>query len=419
METIQFDLLHSWWDGKVKVRKIKPFEDDRGLLGEIFRQDSDSFKNIVNTYISETRPLIKRGPHEHTFQDDEFITWNSEMVYEFYNHDAKESKFFITEPNGIYSIYVEHNIHHGYRNISTNDISYTLNSLNKLYKGVGRTEEADEIRHEKKTVDNKILFVFGAKGKLGRALVDVAYKSMGEHQYEVIPCFEKIKNIESFESFKSLLDSRFSDKKLTFFNCAGITRTKESGPMNDEWNWTNVELPLLLAEMCSEHGWEFVQISSNYVYQLVKLGAVNFHVSRYTQSKKNMEAILHAPNNKERCRTTTVIRVANLYNDSLDDVNIFTRFKDIIKTTGSISVEPTEMVTPTNVNILSEKLVELFKSGEFNVVGIKRINILSESFTLDEFVKKNFGITPNTTTNMIDHGFNSFKSDYNAKIIHI
>jgi dTDP-4-dehydrorhamnose reductase/dTDP-4-dehydrorhamnose 3,5-epimerase-like enzyme len=419
METIPFDIIHSWWDGKVKVRKLKPFEDGRGLLGEIFRQDSDSFKNIVNTYVSETRPFIKRGPHEHNLQDDEFITWNSRMVYEFYNPETKEVNFFITEPKGIYSIYVEHNIHHGYRNLEVNDISYTLNSLSRLYKGFGRNDDADEIRHEKKTEHNKIMFIFGAGGKLGKALTEVAFENMGEHTFDIIPCFEKIKNEDEFKAFKHSLDYALTGKHLTFFNCAGLTNTKDSGPMNAEWTWTNINLPLLFAEMCAEREWEFVQISTNYVYHTVKPGFINYFVSRYTQSKKDMESIMLGSINQLKTKTTTLVRVANLFNNDPNDNNIFTRFKGIIERAGTIAVDPSEMVTPTHVKTLSKKLVDLFKADSFKVDGIKKVNILSMSFNLKDFVMQNFGITPDESTTKIDHGFKDFSSDPTAKIIHI
>jgi dTDP-4-dehydrorhamnose reductase/dTDP-4-dehydrorhamnose 3,5-epimerase-like enzyme len=420
METIPFDMLHNWWDGKVKVRKLKPFEDNRGLLGEIFRQDSDSFKNIVNTYVSETRPFIKRGPHEHNFQDDEFITWNSRMVYEFYNPETKEFKYFITEPKGIYSLYVEHNIHHGYRNLDSKEISYTLNSLNKLYKGFGRNDEPDEIRHERNTVDNKILFIFGAGGKLGKALTEAAYRKVGQHTFEVVSCFDKILDHTSFSNFVQSIETVFKGKDVTFINCASLTNTKESGPMNEAWNWSNVKLPLMFAGLCSENNWSFVQLSTNYVYQEVKPGFINYYLSTYTQSKKVMESVLLDEQYKKDTNTTVLLRVANLFNSKdTNDENIFSRFSNIIKEKGNISVDENEHVAPTDVNVLSDKIVELFLDGSFKTEKIKKINIVPEIFNLKEFVVKNFGITPLPSISKIKGNIEIFSKDNSAKIVKI
>lgn len=421
METIPFDLLHSWWGGKVKVRKMKPFEDGRGLLGEIFRQDSDTFGKIVNTYISETNSFIKRGSHEHQFQDDEFITWNSRMVYEFYNPETKEVKFFITDLKGIYSLYVEHGIHHGYRNLDYQNISYTLNSLNKLYKGYDRNEEPDEIRHEKKTVDNKILFIFGAGGKLGSALTEVAYREMGEHTFEIVPCFDKLLKVDDVNKFFETLDYAFPGKELTFVNCAALTNTKDSGPLNAEWRWSNVNLPHLFTNKCAERNWKFVQLSTDYVYQEVKKGIVNFYVSTYTQSKKEMESILNQINGIHNL-STTVLRVSNLFSQSVDDVNVFTRLQKIIDEKGGITVDPELEIAPTDVDKLSLKIVNLFKEGFFNVNGIKYVNVITPSFKVDEFVYKFLNTKDKVVvreSGKLNPWLNSFKNDQKATKINL
>jgi dTDP-4-dehydrorhamnose reductase/dTDP-4-dehydrorhamnose 3,5-epimerase-like enzyme len=419
METIPFDIIHSWWGGKVKVRKLKPFEDSRGLLMEILRSDSDTFKSVINMYISETNPLVKRGPHEHNFQDDEFITWNSRMVYEFYNPETKETKFFVTEPRGIYSLYVEHGIHHGYRNLELNKISYTFNGLNKLYKGFGRNDPADEIRHEKNTTNNKILFIFGAGGKLGKALTEVAYKEVGMHTYEVIPCFDKILNEDEFRNFTKLMDLNFKDRDVTFINCAALTNTQESSELNDKWRWTNIRLPLLFAGLCSERNWNFIQISTNYVYHKVKPNIINYHTSTYTRSKQDMEFVLTLSSNIQTTRTTTLLRVANLYGANDNNPDIFKRFSQIIKETGKIAVDPNEYVSPTEVSELSLQIINMFKNNEFKTDSIQKINIVSEGFKLDDFVTKFYNITPELTVSKIDGGYKEFISDPTAKIIKI
>jgi dTDP-4-dehydrorhamnose reductase/dTDP-4-dehydrorhamnose 3,5-epimerase-like enzyme len=385
METIPFDLLHSWWGGKVKVRKMKPYEDSRGLLGEIIRPDSDSFKHIVNTYISETKPFIQRGPHEHNLQDDDFISWNSHMMYEFFDPASKETKYFITEPKGIYSLFVEHGIHHGYRNLDANDVAYTLNSLNRPFKGFGRNDEPDEIRHEKKTVNNKILFIFGAGGRLGKALTETAFAQVGEHSYDIIPYFGKLLSLTETSSFFKALDFALQGRDVTFINCAALTNTKDAGPLNREWRWSNVELPQTFANGCAERNWKFVQLSTDYVYQEVKEKFVNFYVSTYTQSKKEMEGILKQAD-AIHALSTTVLRVSNLFENSPTDENIFTRLTKIIRDKGEITVDPDVEVAPTDVYKLSAKIIEFFKHDFFQTQSIKFVNIITPSYRLPEFV---------------------------------
>jgi dTDP-4-dehydrorhamnose reductase/dTDP-4-dehydrorhamnose 3,5-epimerase-like enzyme len=419
METIPFDLIHNWWNGKVKVRKMKPYEDGRGLLGEIIRPDSDSFKNLVNTYISETKPFIQRGPHEHNLQDDDFITWNSRMIYEFYDPESKESKYFITEPKGIYSLYVEHGIHHGYRNLDAIDTAYTLNSLNRPFKGFGRNDEPDEIRHEKKTVNNKILFIFGAGGRLGKSLTEVAFKQMGEHTYDVIPYFDKLLSIAETEAFFKALDYALPNRDITFVNCAALTNTKDSGPLNAEWRWSNVNLPQLFANKCAERNWKFVQLSTDYVYQEVKKGIVNFYVSTYTQSKKEMESILNQTNGIHSL-STTVLRVSNLFSQAPEDVNVFTRLQKIIDEKGGITVDPELEIAPTDVDKLSLKIINLFIEGFFIINGIKYVNVISPSYKVDEFVYKFLNTKDKVVaceSGKINPWANSFKNDpYAIKI---
>src|SRR4051794_21778581 len=57
----------------VVVYPIKKYYDDRGWLAELFRHDelSNEFYPVMS-YISFTKPEIKRGPHEHVDQADLF-----------------------------------------------------------------------------------------------------------------------------------------------------------------------------------------------------------------------------------------------------------------------------------------------------------------------------------------------------------
>ena len=56
----------------VIIKKLNKFEDDRGWLAEIYRNDETNY-NPVMGYVSSTKPGIIRGPHEHTKQSDCFV----------------------------------------------------------------------------------------------------------------------------------------------------------------------------------------------------------------------------------------------------------------------------------------------------------------------------------------------------------
>ena len=55
----------------VIIKELNQFNDQRGWLAEIFREDESSFRPVMS-YISVTKPGIGRGPHEHMEQSDFF-----------------------------------------------------------------------------------------------------------------------------------------------------------------------------------------------------------------------------------------------------------------------------------------------------------------------------------------------------------
>ena len=71
----------------VIVKELKKYEDERGWLREIFREDAVSTEalndngerrrkmdyQVPMSYISETKPNVIRGPHEHKYQSDLFV----------------------------------------------------------------------------------------------------------------------------------------------------------------------------------------------------------------------------------------------------------------------------------------------------------------------------------------------------------
>jgi len=135
------------------IKKISQFSDERGWLGEIFREDEMAFRPAMS-YLSVTHPGFVRGPHEHTAQSD-FFVFAGPGDFELHLWDNRETsatkgehqKLTVGSENPM-AVIVPPGIVHGYKNISAVD-AYCINLPNKLYKGQNKKEEVDEIRHEK------------------------------------------------------------------------------------------------------------------------------------------------------------------------------------------------------------------------------------------------------------------------------
>lgn len=138
----------------VIVKKLNKYEDERGWLTEIFRQDELAEKPVM-AYVSATKPGIARGPHEHVHQTDVFVFIGSGMV-ELNLWDRRENsstngehvKIEVGESNPS-MIIVPPGVVHAYKCISNCD-AWCINLPDKLYKGEGKKEEVDEIRWENK-----------------------------------------------------------------------------------------------------------------------------------------------------------------------------------------------------------------------------------------------------------------------------
>lgn len=136
----------------VVVKKLNKFEDARGWLAEIYRQDETDYRPVMS-YVSVTKPGVARGPHEHVRQADCFV-FVGPGNFEVHLWDRREG----SATNGEYMkveageknpslIIVPAGVVHGYKCIS--DVpAYSINLPDKLYKGEGKTEEVDEIRWE-------------------------------------------------------------------------------------------------------------------------------------------------------------------------------------------------------------------------------------------------------------------------------
>ncbi|MCK5061493.1 dTDP-4-dehydrorhamnose 3,5-epimerase family protein [Candidatus Parcubacteria bacterium] len=136
----------------VIVKKLNKFEDSRGWLTEIWREDESKYKAVM-AYISQTMPGVVRGPHEHKFQSDCFV-FIGPGSFELYLWDRREDspnkdehiiiKVGTDNPT---MVIVPPGVVHGYKCVSDSS-GWCVNMPNKLYKGKNKAEEIDEIRWE-------------------------------------------------------------------------------------------------------------------------------------------------------------------------------------------------------------------------------------------------------------------------------
>lgn len=138
----------------VIIKQLKKNIDERGWLVEIFRKDEINPEILpVMGYISLTLPGIIRGPHEHKYQTDIFgfigpsnfkiLLWDNRKESETYGnkmeiYGGEDNPILVVIPPGVV---------HGYKNAGIVP-GLVYNLPNKLYKGEGKKEAVDEIRHE-------------------------------------------------------------------------------------------------------------------------------------------------------------------------------------------------------------------------------------------------------------------------------
>jgi dTDP-4-dehydrorhamnose 3,5-epimerase len=135
-------------------KPLKKYHDQRGWLCELFRDDEIPAEfNPVMGYISMSEVGVARGPHEHRDQADVFCflgpsnfklyVWDNRPASPTYRRKQAEvvgadKPMFVIIPPGVA---------HAYRNVGA-EPGIVFNCPNRLYKGPGRKEPVDEIRHE-------------------------------------------------------------------------------------------------------------------------------------------------------------------------------------------------------------------------------------------------------------------------------
>ncbi len=140
-------------DGVV-VRPLRRFDDARGWLIELYREDelAPAFHPVM-AYVSQTLAGVVRGPHGHRDQTDCFA-FVGPGEFKLYLWDARPdsptlghkqvllagaaNRVLVTVPPGVV---------HAYQNVGQVP-GWVFNAPNRLYAGTGKLGPVDEIRYE-------------------------------------------------------------------------------------------------------------------------------------------------------------------------------------------------------------------------------------------------------------------------------
>jgi dTDP-4-dehydrorhamnose 3,5-epimerase len=158
MEALMLVSVHSSVDGDIDgvvMRPLTVFNDERGWLVELFRQDElEQDRWPAMTYVSQTAPGVTRGPHEHADQTDGFAFIGPSdftlFLWDIRPNSTTEGRHTIVsvgESNPM-AVWIPPGVVHAYRNVGTVP-GLVFNAPNRLYAGYGKKGPVDEIRHEK------------------------------------------------------------------------------------------------------------------------------------------------------------------------------------------------------------------------------------------------------------------------------
>ncbi|UCH81698.1 MAG: dTDP-4-dehydrorhamnose 3,5-epimerase family protein [Nitrospiraceae bacterium] len=131
------------------IRELSVFEDERGWLTEIFRNDITDFRPVMS-YLSMTKSGQIRGPHEHTEQTDYFCFLGKFRLYLWDNREKSLTyqQHKVIDTSGLPTVaVVPAGIVHAYKNVS-DEGGMVINMPDRLYKGEGKKEPVDEVRYE-------------------------------------------------------------------------------------------------------------------------------------------------------------------------------------------------------------------------------------------------------------------------------
>jgi dTDP-4-dehydrorhamnose 3,5-epimerase len=135
-------------------KPLTKYHDSRGWLCELFRHDElvADFHPVM-AYLSMTDVGVARGPHEHVDQADCFC-FLGPSSFKVYLWDARpQSPTYQAKQVEVVGIdrpmllIVPAGVVHAYQNVGKEQ-GLVFNCPNRLYKGPGKKEPVDEIRHE-------------------------------------------------------------------------------------------------------------------------------------------------------------------------------------------------------------------------------------------------------------------------------
>lgn len=147
--SLLFKLFAGGYLDGVVIKELSRFNDERGWLVEIFREDETAFRPAMS-YVSMSKPGVSRGPHEHIRQADYFCFFGDFRLYLWDNRQdsATYQEHLVFETRGIPHVaIVPPHVVHGYKNIGKAE-ALVLNMPDSLFKGRNKSEPVDEIRYE-------------------------------------------------------------------------------------------------------------------------------------------------------------------------------------------------------------------------------------------------------------------------------
>jgi dTDP-4-dehydrorhamnose 3,5-epimerase len=135
-------------------KPLKKYHDQRGWLCELFRHDDlPAEYHPVMAYISATETGVARGPHEHQDQADCFCFLGPSNFKMYLWDNRPKSKTYRHKQTDVVGIdkpmllIIPAGVAHAYKCVGK-ETGVVFNCPNRLYKGEGRKEPVDEIRHE-------------------------------------------------------------------------------------------------------------------------------------------------------------------------------------------------------------------------------------------------------------------------------
>jgi dTDP-4-dehydrorhamnose 3,5-epimerase len=140
-------------DGVI-LQPLQKFADRRGWLCELFRHDEVPAEfHPVMAYVSMTEPGVARGPHEHVDQADYFAFLGpSNFKLYLWDNRAESPTFRVRQTTVVGQdqptvVIIPRGVVHAYKNVG-NVQGWVFNCPNRLYRGAGKKQPVDEIRHE-------------------------------------------------------------------------------------------------------------------------------------------------------------------------------------------------------------------------------------------------------------------------------